>query len=52
MSISNHTINVSFSIGVSICPIHGTTVKDLMSAADNAMYKAKELGKNCIYYAK
>jgi diguanylate cyclase (GGDEF)-like protein len=52
MSISNHTINISFSIGVSICPIHGTTVKDLMSAADNAMYKAKELGKNCIYYAK
>jgi diguanylate cyclase (GGDEF)-like protein len=51
MSINNHQINISFSIGVSICPTHGTTVKDLMSAADNAMYKAKELGKNCIYYA-
>jgi diguanylate cyclase (GGDEF)-like protein len=52
MPIHNHNVNISFSIGVSMCPKHGTTVKDLMSTADNAMYKAKELGKNCIYYAK
>jgi len=52
MHIENHHINISFSIGVAICPQHGTDVKSLMNAADNAMYKAKELGKNCIYYAK
>jgi diguanylate cyclase (GGDEF)-like protein len=51
MCIDNYTINISFSIGVSICPEHGTTVKELMTQADNAMYKAKELGKNQIYYA-
>ena len=49
--IDNKDIQISFSIGVSICPKHGTTVKDLMSKADNAMYKAKEEGKNCIVYA-
>jgi diguanylate cyclase (GGDEF)-like protein len=52
MYINQHLINISFSVGVAICPIHGITVKELMNIADNAMYKAKELGKNCIYYAK
>jgi len=51
MFIENNEINISFSIGVAICPDHGTTVQELMNIADNAMYKAKSIGKNCIYYA-
>jgi diguanylate cyclase (GGDEF)-like protein len=51
MHIDNKTISISFSVGVSICPKHGSTVKELMSVADNAMYVAKEKGKNQIHYA-
>ena len=51
MKIDNKTIDISFSIGVAICPTHGVTVKELMSQADSAMYKAKEEGKNRIIYA-
>jgi len=51
MHLDDKTISISFSIGVSICPKHGKTVKELMSKADNAMYQAKEEGKNRIVYA-
>jgi diguanylate cyclase (GGDEF)-like protein len=51
MFIDGHKINISFSIGVSFCPEHGTTVQELMNASDNAMYKAKEEGKNRFVYA-
>jgi len=33
-------------MGISWCPKHGTDVKALMEAADNAMYEAKKRGKN------
>jgi len=51
MHLDNTTISISFSIGVSVCPTHGKTVKDLMTQADNAMYSAKQKGKNQIHYA-
>jgi diguanylate cyclase (GGDEF)-like protein len=42
---------ITFSIGVSFCPEHGMTVKELMEKADHAMYQAKEKGKNQVCYA-
>lgn len=41
--------NMSASFGVSIYPRDGSTPKSLLKAADIAMYKAKELGKNRIH---
>jgi diguanylate cyclase (GGDEF)-like protein len=49
--IDGHPVSISSSIGVSFCPANGTTVKELMEAADNAMYEAKKAGKNRFHYA-
>lgn len=39
-------INVTISIGVSELPSHGETFDQLLSQADNALYRAKERGRN------
>ncbi|WP_233588682.1 sensor domain-containing diguanylate cyclase [Legionella sp. km535] len=39
---------VTVSIGLAIAPKHGTTMDELIQAADQALYKAKMLGKNRI----
>lgn len=38
--------NVSASIGVSLYPEQGETIQELLSKADQAMYRAKHSGKN------
>ncbi len=46
--IDGHTVQVSASIGVTFFPQQGMTDADqLLSQADEAMYRAKMLGKNC-----
>ncbi len=45
-NISQHSIDISSSIGIAICPQHGTEVKLLMKHADLAMYHAKQGGRN------
>jgi diguanylate cyclase (GGDEF)-like protein len=42
----NNVFNVTFSIGISSFPKDGTDSEVLISNADMAMYKAKELGRN------
>ena len=42
-------LNVSSSIGVAIYPDHGSDDIQLMKLADDAMYKAKENGRNRVY---
>ncbi len=37
---------VTLSIGVAICPMHGTNFEDLYRAADNALYYVKHHGKS------
>jgi diguanylate cyclase (GGDEF)-like protein len=49
--IDGHPVSISSSIGVAFCPENGMTVKELMDAADNAMYEAKKAGKNRFHYA-
>jgi len=40
--------NVTVSIGLASFPQNGTTAEDLIIAADQAMYSAKEKGKNLV----
>ncbi|HHO65617.1 MAG TPA: GGDEF domain-containing protein [Epsilonproteobacteria bacterium] len=49
--VDSYKINISLSMGISWCPRHGTDVKPLMEAADNAMYEAKRRGKNQYVFA-
>jgi len=50
-ALSNHGA-VSVSIGVCcVVPSASSTPQDLIEAADRALYKAKEDGRNCAYLA-
>lgn len=42
----NHSLNVTFSIGVSLYPEDGLEYNTLLKNADIAMYEAKDAGKN------
>jgi len=44
--IHKHELMVQASIGISFFPKHGHDVLTLLKAADAAMYRAKELGRN------
>ena len=44
--IGSQTLTISASIGVAIYPENGSTITDLIKNADNAMYHAKNLGRN------
>ena len=46
--ITGNTLQISCSIGVSIYPDHGTNEKELTDHADQAMYEAKNKGRNCV----
>ncbi|WP_101759897.1 diguanylate cyclase [Oceanicoccus sp. KOV_DT_Chl] len=46
--INGHTINIGASIGIAQFPDHGSTLDELMHAADKAMYKVKDSGRNNI----
>jgi diguanylate cyclase (GGDEF)-like protein len=39
---------VTVSIGVACYPTHGTTLTELIAAADGALYRAKAGGRNCV----
>jgi len=39
---------ITVSVGVSEAPHHGTTLEDIIKAADHALYNAKKAGKDCI----
>lgn len=46
ISILEHNLRVSMSIGISHYPDHGYTVNELIKHADTAMYQAKSEGRN------
>lgn len=43
---SDRTVTVGVSIGIALAPEHGTDLAGLLSAADEALYAAKALGKS------
>lgn len=43
-------INISASVGISLYPEHGIDVETLLRKADQAMYKAKTLGRNQLMF--
>nr|WP_113866124.1 EAL domain-containing protein [Brenneria salicis]NMN91527.1 PAS domain S-box-containing protein/diguanylate cyclase (GGDEF)-like protein [Brenneria salicis ATCC 15712 = DSM 30166]RBP62990.1 diguanylate cyclase/phosphodiesterase with PAS/PAC sensor(s) [Brenneria salicis ATCC 15712 = DSM 30166]RLM30839.1 diguanylate cyclase [Brenneria salicis ATCC 15712 = DSM 30166] len=45
--VDDHQINISASIGIVLAPKHGTTVQELLTSVDLALYQAKTEGKNC-----
>ncbi|NJN59787.1 MAG: CHASE2 domain-containing protein, partial [Leptolyngbyaceae cyanobacterium SL_5_9] len=49
--LEDQTILITTSLGISIYPLSGTSMEDLMVKADRAMYDAKELGKNRYEFA-
>jgi len=44
--ILGHETYVTTSIGVAVCPLHGSTIEELLKKADMAMYLAKKEGRN------
>ena len=50
VEIDDHLIRVTTSIGVTIAPLDGDSVSQLMRNADLAMYRAKALGRSRHHY--
>ena len=48
--LGNLSMQVSASIGVAICPPDGSEPDQLIRHADQAMYRAKQLGKSRFYF--
>src|SRR3954463_6906121 len=46
-----HSVDIGASIGIAVCPDHGTSIEALMRAADIAMYRAKSSGggQHCLF---
>ena len=42
-------LTVTISAGVAAFPGDGTSLEDLLKAADTAMYRAKTMGRNCVF---
>jgi len=49
--IDNGSLDITISVGVAAYPEHGSSGKDLVNAADAAMYKAKAKGRNRVEHA-
>ncbi len=47
----NSNPHITTTIGVAVYPKDGRTLDALVEFADKSLYKAKELGKNCVAYA-
>lgn len=44
--VGEHSLTLTFSIGIAIYPDHGSNIDELISHADRALYDAKRAGKN------
>ncbi|MEO1937819.1 MAG: EAL domain-containing protein, partial [Sulfurimonas sp.] len=52
-SVEGNSVYIGCSIGIALFPDDGKKAEDLLKFADNAMYKAKEKGRNSFeYYTK
>ncbi|RYG03061.1 MAG: diguanylate cyclase, partial [Chitinophagaceae bacterium] len=48
-TVNDRVLHVSASIGVTLYPQDGSDADQLMRHADQAMYLAKQAGKNCFH---
>lgn len=48
--LNEHTVHISTSIGITIFPTDTSDTDTLLKNADQAMYAAKSLGKNCYQF--
>jgi diguanylate cyclase (GGDEF)-like protein len=48
----NGKLKVTMSLGVATYPVHAADKTSLIEAADKAMYRAKEMGKNKVEPAR
>lgn len=49
-NIQDEIIYVSMSIGIAIYPDHAVELSSLLKRADQAMFYAKEQGRNCVHF--
>ncbi len=49
-ALTDKAVIMTASFGIAIWPVDAQTSSDLLKAADTAMYKAKEMGKNSIQF--
>jgi len=52
ITLQNSIVKVTTSIGISIYPDDALDLESVLKHADNAMYRAKELGKNNVQFFK
>jgi len=50
MIVAGHELSVSCCIGVAVYPADGADAVSLTKSADEAMYRAKEAGRNCVRF--
>ncbi|MBN3004939.1 diguanylate cyclase [Chromobacterium alkanivorans] len=46
-----HNIRVTLSVGLALCPLHGTDAGSVVAAADAALYRAKKEGRDRVCVA-
>ena len=49
-NVEGNPMSITVSLGISVFPDDGVNSEDILMNVDKAMYKAKELGKNCYYF--
>jgi diguanylate cyclase (GGDEF)-like protein len=49
--IAGKHASVGITIGIALFPQNGSTVEQVLKAADDAMYRAKDAGRNCYAFA-
>jgi len=50
-TIAGAAVKIEISIGIALFPEHGDTVEEIVSAADAAMYRAKQAGRHRAVFA-
>ncbi|MGR2681071.1 diguanylate cyclase [Chromobacterium haemolyticum] len=51
IAAGGHDIRVTLSVGLALCPLHGTDADSVVSAADAALYRAKKEGRDRVCVA-
>ena len=49
-NVDSNPMNITASLGISVFPDDGVNSEEILINVDKAMYKSKELGKNCYYF--